>query len=94
MKIAFLMDPLESIDPTNETTSYLMYECNQRGHDLYFLESHDLYIKSNRIRARMKHISVSKDQPLSEYWDTITQCVRTEERFFEDLFFCATEERI
>lgn len=41
MEIAFLMDRLESIDPTNETTSHLMYECNQRGHTVYFLEPHD-----------------------------------------------------
>jgi glutathione synthase len=85
MKIAFLMDPLESIDPTDETTSYLMYECNQRGHDLYFLEPHDLYIKSNTIRARMKHITVEVDQPLLEYWEAIIQCVNTEERLFEDV---------
>jgi len=85
MKIAFLMDPLESIDPTDETTSYLMYECNQRGHDLYFLEPHDLYIRSNTIMARMKHISVARDQPLSQYWDAIIRCMETEERFFEDV---------
>jgi glutathione synthase len=85
MKIAFLMDPLESIDPTDETTSYLMYECNQRGHDLYFLEPHDLYIKSNTIRARMKHITVEMDQPLLDYWKAIIQCVNTEERLFEDV---------
>lgn len=85
MKIAFLMDHLESIDPTDETTSHLMYECNQRGHDLYFLEPHDLYIKSNRIRARMKHITVAMDQPLTQYWNSITQCVKREERVFEDV---------
>jgi glutathione synthase len=85
MKIAFLMDPLESIDPTDETTSYLMYECNHRGHDLYFLEPHDLYIKSNTIRARMKHITVEGDQQLLDYWKAIIQCVNTEERLFEDV---------
>ena len=45
MRIAFLMDRLDSIDPTNETTSHLMYECNQRGHTVYFLEPHDIYIR-------------------------------------------------
>jgi len=85
MNIAFLMDPLESIDPTDETTSHLMYECNQRGHDLYFLEPHDLYIRSNTIRARMKHITVERDQVLSHYWKGIIQCVNTEERLFEDV---------
>ncbi|MFN3534476.1 MAG: hypothetical protein ACK4WB_03710, partial [Desulfatiglandales bacterium] len=32
MRIAFVMDKLESISPELETTSHLMYECNQRGH--------------------------------------------------------------
>jgi glutathione synthase len=85
MKIAFLMDPLEFIDPTSETTSYLMYECNQRGHELYFLEAHDLYIRTNTIRARMKHISAPKDRSLATYWKSITQCVKREERIFEDV---------
>ena len=45
MKIAFLMDPLENIQPETETTSHLMYECNERGHTVYFLEPHDIYIR-------------------------------------------------
>ncbi len=36
MKIAFLMDKLEGIDPVFETTASLMYECNQRGHTVFF----------------------------------------------------------
>ena len=51
MEIAFLMDSLESIDPHWETTSHLMYECNQRGHTVYFLEPHDVYIRDNSIVA-------------------------------------------
>jgi len=50
MKIAFMMDRLESIEPIWETTSYLMYECNQRGHTVYFLEPHDIYIRGGYHR--------------------------------------------
>ena len=53
MKIAYLMDPLESIQPENETTSHLMYECNERGHAVYFLEPHDVYIRGGQVVARM-----------------------------------------
>ncbi len=53
MEIAFLMDSLTSIDPKWETTSHLMYECNQRGHTVYFLEPHDVYIRDNSLVARM-----------------------------------------
>ncbi|NNG08341.1 MAG: glutathione synthase, partial [Desulfobacteraceae bacterium] len=54
MQIAFLMDRLDSIDPVTETTSYLMYECNQRGHTVFFLEPHDVYIRRNEVVARMR----------------------------------------
>ena len=57
MNIAFLMDRLDSIQPENETTSHLMYECNQRGHTVFFLEPHDVYIRRNEVVARMRNIT-------------------------------------
>ena len=58
MKIAYLMDPLETIQSENETTIHLMYECNERGHKVYFLEPHDVYIRDNQVVARMRNITV------------------------------------
>jgi glutathione synthase len=58
VRIAFLMDKLESINPVNETTSHLMYECNERGHTVYFLEPHDVYIRNTEVVARMRNITV------------------------------------
>ena len=60
MKIAYLMDPLESIQPETETTSHLMYECNERGHTVYFLEPHDVYIRGDQVVARMELPGVDK----------------------------------
>ncbi len=36
MEIAFLMDDLRQIDPEWDTTAQIMYECNQRGHEVFF----------------------------------------------------------
>jgi len=85
MEIAFLMDSLESIDPHWETTSYLMYECNQRDHTVYFLEPHDVYIRDNRVVARMWKISVPKDLSMSDYWDCLIQCLKKDDLIFETL---------
>ena len=68
MKIAFLMDRLEPIDPMKETTSHLMYECNQRGHTVYFLEPHDIYIRGYEVVARMRNITVPTDLTMKKYW--------------------------
>lgn len=85
MDIAFLMDPLESIDPTFETTSWLMYECNQRGHNVFFLEPHDLYVRASQPVARMRNVTVEPDLPLLEYWGQMIDCLKQEELIFESI---------
>ncbi|MBW1786738.1 MAG: glutathione synthase [Deltaproteobacteria bacterium] len=83
MNIAFLMDRLDSIDPVNEATSHLMYEANQRGHTVYFLEPHDLYIRDNEVVARMRNISVDPDLSMKRYWRALINCLKREELIFE-----------
>jgi len=79
------MDKLESINPENETTSYLMYECNQRGHTVYFLESHDIYIRKDEVVARMRNITVQPDLSMKKYWRSLISCMNKEELIFETL---------
>ncbi len=83
MKIAFLMDDLRGIDPQWETTSYLMYECNQRRHTVFFLEPHDLYIRDNQVVARMRNISVEPDLSMKDYWNALIHCLIQDELIFE-----------
>jgi glutathione synthase len=79
------MDPLESIDPLWETTSHLMYECNQRGHTVYFLEAHDVYIRKDHVVARMRNVTVPKDLQMEQYWQEMIQCLKREELVFESV---------
>ena len=85
MIIAFLMDPLAWIDPMWETTSHLMYECNQRGHTVYFLEAHDVYIRKDQVVARMRNVTVDRDLPMERYWQEMIQCLKREELTFESV---------
>ena len=85
MHIAFLIDRLESIEPENETTSCLMYECNQRGHNVYFLEPHDIYIRKNELMARMRNISVQPDLSMKKYWRSLINCLKKDELIFETI---------
>jgi glutathione synthase len=77
------MDRLESINPLNETTSHLMYECNQRGHTVYFLEPHDIYIRKKEVVARMRNITVPQDLSMKRYWRTLINCLKKDELIFE-----------
>ncbi|MFH1984622.1 MAG: glutathione synthase [Pseudomonadota bacterium] len=85
MQIAFLMDPLAGIDPQQDTTAHLMYECNQRGHRVFFLEPHDLYIRSNTVVARMRNITVGRGQTLKAYWRGLIRCLKKDELIFESI---------
>lgn len=83
MEIAFLMDNLKKIDPAWETTSYLMYECNQRGHNVFYFEPHDLYIRNNEVVARMRNISVTPNCTLGKYWAEVIECLEQDDLIFE-----------
>lgn len=85
MKIAFLRDPLRHVDPDTETTLLLMYECYRRGHQVFFLESHDLYVCESRVVGRMHEIVANPGQVLPEYWRTAINCVENDKLVFEDI---------
>ncbi len=85
MRIGFLMDRLDSIVPDNETTSHLMYESNQRGHTVYFLEPHDVYIRKNEVVARMRNVSVQPGMSMRKYWRALIKCMKKDELIFESL---------
>lgn len=85
MKIAFLMDGLESIDPLHDTTSHLMYECNQRGHLVFFLESHDVYVRKNEVVARMRKITSPRNLSMKRYWRSLIRCLKKDELIFENV---------
>jgi len=85
MQIAFLMDRLDSINPLQETTSHLMYECNQRGHRVFFLEPHDVYIRKNEVVARMRNITVPLDLSMKRYWRSLINCLKKDELIFENI---------
>lgn len=71
MDVAFIMDPLEHIDPLFETTTALMAESNERGHQVYFLEPHDLYVRKNRVMGRMWLVTVPRGLSIAVYWDAV-----------------------
>lgn len=85
MRIAFLMDRLDTINPLWETSSHLMYECNQRGYTVYFLEPHDIYIRQDEVVARMYDITVAPDMTMAQYWQATIDNLRKEEKIFESI---------
>ncbi len=85
MKIAFLRDPMKDIDPNTETTLLLMYECYRRGHQVFFLEFHDLYIRDSAVMGRMHEIISAPGLELLGFWQSSIDCIENDQLVFEDV---------
>ena len=60
MKIAFQMDPIESVDISADSTFRLAEEAQKRGHDLYVYTPNDLTFNRSKITAKVRSISLKR----------------------------------
>ena len=60
MKIAFQMDPIESVDINADSTFRLAEEAQNRGHDLYVYTPNDLTFNRRKITAKVRSISLKR----------------------------------
>lgn len=61
MKLAFIVDPLDSIKINKDSSYAMMSEANLRGHQIYVLEQHDIALFNNQVSgyARLLHLHSS-----------------------------------
>ena len=59
LNIAFLMDPLESLDLNGDTTFALALEAQRRKHRISFFKPEDLILKSNNVYANICKLELS-----------------------------------
>ncbi|MDP1897446.1 MAG: glutathione synthase, partial [Sulfurimicrobium sp.] len=58
MKIAIILDPLESIKTCKDSTYAMMREAYARGHVLYALEQHELVLDEGRVKAHARRLDL------------------------------------
>ncbi len=61
LKIAFVMDPLESIDIRADTTFVLMLEAQRRGHEVLYIEPDHLDVSGGRVRAIATPVTLRRE---------------------------------
>jgi glutathione synthase len=59
MKIAFVCDPLERLDPTGDTSLALIEAAGQLGHESFVVRTHELSIVAGRARAPLRRIRLA-----------------------------------
>jgi glutathione synthase len=83
MRIAFIADPLESLDPSVDTTIGLMQAAQRRGAEVWVTEANRLEAASGRARAVARQVHLESSQPVgghvwsvAETWFTATEPTR------------------
>jgi len=61
LTLAFVMDPIGSIDIEADTTFVLMLEAQRRGHRLLFVDPADLGISDSRAVAKVRPVEVRRE---------------------------------
>lgn len=60
LRMAFVMDPVGTINVEKDTTYVLMLEAQAREHEVYYLELKDLYVKNAKAYGSAARISLKR----------------------------------
>jgi glutathione synthase len=61
MKLAFVLDPLETLKPKKDSSIAMMREASRRGHEVYALGMPDLYVENGTALARAVPLAIDED---------------------------------
>jgi glutathione synthase len=59
MKIGFVMEPIPVKNLKKDSTLLLMFEAQNNGHDIYFIDSKNLFMKDNQPYCKYQKVEVS-----------------------------------
>ena len=62
MNIAFIIDPLDSLKIYKDSTFTMMREASRRGHALFVLEQHELFVRDNQVQASNRQLTLTGDE--------------------------------
>lgn len=56
MRFAFIIDPLESLNPKKDTSLAMMRAAQAGGHEVYIMQQHDLYLSGPKPKMRSQRL--------------------------------------
>ena len=72
LSIGVVMDPVDKIDIDKDTTFVLMLEAQRRGHEIYFMELDDLFVRGGTVYSRYRRLQLARATPHYELADFAT----------------------
>lgn len=62
LKLGIVMDPIQSIKISKDTSFALLLEAQARGYELWYMELNDLSLRDGRTYARMRRLQARRDE--------------------------------
>jgi len=68
VKFAFIIDPIELLDPGHDTSVALMEAAQAQGHDVWITEMSDLSVVEGRASALMRQVQLTPVKLVDHHW--------------------------
>ncbi|MEB3829731.1 glutathione synthase [Phormidium sp. CCY1219] len=68
MKIVSIVDPIEKLDPTHDTSIALMESAQARGHELWITQADQLSVVDGKAWALLERVSLNPVERVDERW--------------------------
>jgi len=68
MKLAFIVDPLDSIKINKDSSYAMMSEANMRGHQIYVFEQHDMALLDNQVIGYARILQLKATASDNKQW--------------------------
>jgi glutathione synthase len=72
LKIGVVMDPVDKINVDKDTTFVLMLEAQRRGHEIYFMELDDLFIRGGTVHGHYRRLQLARVVPHYQLGEHVT----------------------
>jgi glutathione synthase len=68
VKFAFIIDPIERLDPGHDTSVALMEAAQERGHEVWITEASQLSVVDGQAAALMRQVELTPVQLVDNHW--------------------------
>ncbi|OLP16846.1 glutathione synthase [Leptolyngbya sp. 'hensonii'] len=68
MKLAFIIDPIQALDPGHDTSVALMEAAQERGHEIWITQAHGLGVADGKAWAQLTPVQLTPVQLIEGRW--------------------------
>src|SRR5690349_15328584 len=83
MKLAFIIDQLNSIKTLKDSSFAMISEAITRNHQVYVLYQHDIFLSDNKVTGHARALALTETPHQDGHWYSISDTVATPLNHFD-----------